>query len=103
MNDYYKKLLDYAKRVAAAADRYDDQDLVITPPEFLEFNAPLIYLKFTYEGVLSLAALTYVSRCIEQFCSVEGGNVLALNMYRRGQGFVVKIMDGHLNNTESKE
>jgi hypothetical protein len=93
--NYYEKLQKLNEQIQA--DFSDEGDEGNSPvyvyhPQYVDVNAPWVYVHFEYSGPLSLDALKKIEKRFIDFCAMEGGSYQSLRMSRQGPGFVVKLV-----------
>lgn len=94
---YYRKLSELADQVCKdfsdeGHPHGDPYINVFRDSQYIDSNFPWLYVKFGYEGPLSLHALKEIEKRFQVFCATEGGSVETVHMSRRGPGFTVKMV-----------
>jgi len=66
--------------------------IAVYAPQHVDSNFPWLYIKFEYEGPLSLRSLKEIEKRYQAFTALEGGSLESINLNRSGLGFVVKLV-----------
>lgn len=89
MEPYYEKLRLLNEGVA---QDFSDEFLTVTAPTYVDSNFPWLYVKFEYDGQMSLHDLKEIEKRFLAFTAMEGGALESIHLSRRGYGFTVKLV-----------